>query len=340
MSFALPDSGDGSRPLREHAVHFYEAPSNLAAVVTDHVAQGIAEGDGALLVATPENLEPIQASMRGRGLDVARLKDSGRYVALDAERTLARFMRDGRPDPGRFDETITEALAAVTGTSHVVFGEMVALLWRQGRREAALALERLWTRFARRRSLSLLCAYPMQAFGEAQDATALTDVCLVHSRIARERATGAQDPTEADGVVVTQLRQRTLALDREVERRKEAEEALRRREAELLEVLDGVADSVLDLDPDGRIRFANRAHLELLGYARNEFVGMNLDEFLEAGDLLRVAWAGLLRGEPLRDVRTALRRRDGSMQPLRITGAVLRVADRAAQMRWFLAVGR
>jgi hypothetical protein len=60
------------------------------------------------------------------------------------------------------------------------FGEMVAVLWAAGRREAALELERLWGQACERGQLTLLCAYPRSAFG-ADDAMAQATVRALHT---------------------------------------------------------------------------------------------------------------------------------------------------------------
>jgi len=62
----------------------------------------------------------------------------------------------------------------------VVFGEMVALLWRDGRHEAAVRLEELWNDLARKYDFSLFCAYPVAQMGEGSW-EAVHAVCAAHS---------------------------------------------------------------------------------------------------------------------------------------------------------------
>jgi PAS domain S-box-containing protein len=71
---------------------------------------------------------------------------------------------------------------------------------------------------------------------------------------------------------------------------------------------------LLQVNAEGVIEWANRAELELLGYSRHEYIGKRAAEFYAdpsegAGLLARVA-----RGEALRDYRTTLRARDGSLK--------------------------
>ena len=48
----------------------------------------------------------------------------------------------------------------------VVFGEMVAILWAEGKHEAAIKLEGLWNDLAETHSFTLRCAYPMTGFSD------------------------------------------------------------------------------------------------------------------------------------------------------------------------------
>lgn len=45
-----------------------------------------------------------------------------------------------------------------------IFGEMVAVLWAEGKTRTAIRLEELWDELATRHAFSLLCAYPMSAY--------------------------------------------------------------------------------------------------------------------------------------------------------------------------------
>src|SRR5207248_10769202 len=109
------------------------------------------------------------------GLDLARAVTQGRYVAWDAAETLSTLMQDGWPDGGRFADVLggglARATAAATGARpHVaIFGEMVALLWAQGKLEAAMRLEHLWNELAQTHAFSLRCAYPLRFFGRVGD---------------------------------------------------------------------------------------------------------------------------------------------------------------------------
>src|SRR5205085_1558855 len=60
---------------------------------------------------------------------------------------------------------------------------MVAVLWREERRAAAIRLEQLWNELGARVPFSLLCAYPIQAFRKGDDDGPFLEVCGEHARV-------------------------------------------------------------------------------------------------------------------------------------------------------------
>lgn len=91
---------------------------------------------------------------------------NGSYVIMDAAETLGQFMVDGLPDKERFYNvigTLIEKLAH-NGKPIRAYGEMVALLWKTGNKEAVIQLEQLWNELAEKYKFSLFCAYPALHF--------------------------------------------------------------------------------------------------------------------------------------------------------------------------------
>jgi hypothetical protein len=87
----------------------------------------------------------------------------------DAHETLALFMVRDMPDGDAFESTIgrlvEDAACGLPSSSLVrAYGEMVDVLWKDGRCDAAIRLEMLWNRLAARCGLTLLCGYAMDNF--------------------------------------------------------------------------------------------------------------------------------------------------------------------------------
>jgi hypothetical protein len=168
-----------------HLVHFYEADEPFLDAVSRFVGAGIEAGGAAIVIATPGHREGIEARLGARGVDLAAARQGRQYVPLDAAATLAEILRDGWPDERRFLEVVGGLVAEAIARRPAVrvFGEMVALLWADGRAEAALRLEALWNGLGRRHAFSLLCAYPMRGFDRAEHRERFLETCGAHARV-------------------------------------------------------------------------------------------------------------------------------------------------------------
>jgi PAS domain S-box-containing protein len=86
--------------------------------------------------------------------------------------------------------------------------------------------------------------------------------------------------------------------------------------------------------PDGTIVRANQAELDLLGYARDEYVGHHVREFHE--DPVDELLAHLAAGESFRDLPLRLRGRDGSLKDVRLDGSAYREPGHRPYIRCFI----
>jgi signal transduction histidine kinase len=172
-------------------------------------------------------------------VDLERAIAQGRFVALDAAETLSKFMRNGRPDPAAFTDVVGSIVAGAAsasgarGSPVAVFGEMVALLWSDGKPEAAIQLEELWNDLARVHSFDLHCAYPMSFFAQPRDGASLGRICEAHSRVIPAESYTSLEGDQERLRAITILQQKARALESEIEERKRVEQALRERNEEL-----------------------------------------------------------------------------------------------------------
>jgi hypothetical protein len=183
----LPDWQDVAIP--DHSVEIYDDSAAMLDGLAGFMSGVLRAGSPTLVIATPEHR--VGLAERIAMLDGDALLDAQRderYLVLDAEETLSRFMVDGHPERSRFVTTIGGMVARAAETtpqgSHVAaFGEMVALLWAQGNERGALELEALWNELAQSHAIYLHCAYPATLFAGAGDAAALNSICGHHSKV-------------------------------------------------------------------------------------------------------------------------------------------------------------
>jgi len=252
-----------------HVVQFYSDDSFLLDSLSKFVGNALVAGDAAVIIATRAHLDALAHRLADRALNVGKATREGRYIALDAADTLAKFMRNGQPDANTFVETIGPVIARAAaaaqseGSRVAAFGEMVALLWADGQAEAAIKLEQLWNDLARQHAFSLRCAYPITGFHDEAHAAPFFKICSEHSSVIPGESYTAL-PSEQDRLrniaelqqkaqaleteksLLHALRQTTEALEKEVAERREAQRKLRDTElslrqlsADLLRAQDG-----------------------------------------------------------------------------------------------------
>src|SRR6186997_1097960 len=85
-----------------HAVRFYEDDTSLCRIVSGFIAEGVAIGQPALVIASAAHNECILDNLRGAGIDVASLQQTNDLLMLNDREMLNVFMEDGLPNPDRF----------------------------------------------------------------------------------------------------------------------------------------------------------------------------------------------------------------------------------------------
>ena len=123
-----------------HGVHFSRSDEHTVAAIIDMFDEARAQGRAAVVVATGSHRRWIEADLHQRCIpfegDICRL--------LDANATLSALLVDDEPDRGRFRSIIGALLSDVCARNPrgvSVYGEMVGVLWSQGRADAAMRLE-------------------------------------------------------------------------------------------------------------------------------------------------------------------------------------------------------
>jgi hypothetical protein len=178
------EAADLGRPASlYHAVRFYEDDDSLARIVAPFLIEGFAAGSSAVIIATDAQRAALVRELSAAGVDVVALQREQHLLLLGAEATLARFMINGNPDPRRFREQMSQAIATVCrgpGGPVRLFGQMVDILWQRGQPEAAIRLEVLWNQLAHIETFSLLCGY---AFGHFYKEAGADDICRQHSHV-------------------------------------------------------------------------------------------------------------------------------------------------------------
>ncbi|MBV9173366.1 MAG: MEDS domain-containing protein, partial [Chloroflexi bacterium] len=80
-----------------HVARFYESDTSLVDNVADFIGGALHRADAGVVIATPEHRAALADELQGHGLNLAQAEADGRFLAVDAQQTLGRLMRDGAP---------------------------------------------------------------------------------------------------------------------------------------------------------------------------------------------------------------------------------------------------
>ncbi len=168
----------------DHVVQIYENDSIFLDALAGFVGGGINAGECCIVIATDNHLAALETRLTGYGIHIHDLVAENRYLPINAEEMLSKFMINGWPDEELFNTTVSELIhkGAFDNRRIRAFGEMVAILWAQGHNGATVQLEHLWNKFCAKESFCLFCAYPKSGFTDDIN-DSLTHICGSHSKM-------------------------------------------------------------------------------------------------------------------------------------------------------------
>jgi len=267
-----------------HFVQLYTDDGFLLDVLSRFIGGAIAVGDGSVVIATKAHQDGLAQRLQARGVDTAKAISQGRYVLLDANETLPRFMVNGSVDETRFINIISDVLTRVHNAADdkdsrvAVFGELVALLWADGKSLEALRVEDLWNNLAQKHSFSLLCAYPITGFKNERHIEPFLKMCAQHSSVVPSESYLGLSSVEERLRTIAQLQQRAEVLESKL--------TLQESEDRFRLIVEGVQDyAIFMLDSDGRVRSWNKGAKRIKGYDSAEIIGKHFSCFYPEEDL-------------------------------------------------------
>lgn len=163
-----------------HAVQFYHDDVFLIDAVSAFIKTGYERNATPIIVATGQHREDLRKTFQEWGNPALVSK----VVLYDASDLLSTFMVEGWPNQAKFNASVGRIVeeAARKGPVHI-YGEMVAVLWAEGKTRAAIRLEELWNELATRHAFSLLCGYPVSGFPNQDNNESFQQVCHAHTHV-------------------------------------------------------------------------------------------------------------------------------------------------------------
>jgi PAS domain S-box-containing protein len=105
-----------------------------------------------------------------------------------------------------------------------------------------------------------------------------------------------------------------VVIFRSIAERKRAEEAVRQSERELADFFENASVGLHWVGPDGIVLRVNKAELDLLSYARAEYLGHNIADFHADQGVIADIMNRVSKGETLQDYEARMRCKDGSIK--------------------------
>ncbi|HYJ33620.1 MAG TPA: ATP-binding protein [Candidatus Binatia bacterium] len=227
----------------DHSVQFYEDDAFLCQEVGRFLGAGLDRGEAVIVIAGERHRRGVAAALDASGYLLGEARESGQFLELDAEETLERFMsgslRYGMPDADSFDRVVGGLIEGRCGDARYsglrAFGEMVDLLTERGNAPATLKLEELWNGLRRTHPFRLFCGYSMTNFRKAEDTESFRRICSLHEHVLPTESYDDRWSLDQQRLGITDLQQRSGALEAEIAERKKLERALREEQARLQE---------------------------------------------------------------------------------------------------------
>jgi DNA-binding NarL/FixJ family response regulator len=174
---------------RSHEAQFYSDERACFGGLARFVEKALRAGNPTIVIATESHRNSLLQTLQEHGVNGAAAIEQGHYIPLDVAETLSSFMVNDLPDPVRFSEVAGNLLAtaakAATGKHSRVAacGEGTAILWAQGKADAAIRLEQLWDEIAKTCNVDVLCVYALNSFQCEQGNHVYERICAAHSAV-------------------------------------------------------------------------------------------------------------------------------------------------------------
>lgn len=173
-------------PVGRHFAQLHSDTADLAAAVGLYLKTGIDRGNGVVLIASRDVIDGYLSYLTNNGIDVEATRRSGQLVVKNAEDTLAGFMAREMPDWSKFRRLVGSMLEEVQAfgrTQTRAYGEMVNVLWRDGKPLAAIRLEEYWNELARLYPFSLFCGYMLDSHDQETYRMPISEIGRTHAHV-------------------------------------------------------------------------------------------------------------------------------------------------------------
>ena len=174
----------GDLAFYDHVLQVYETEEIFIEAFAGFIRTGIHIGDCCILVANETHLAAINDRLETQGIDTVEAMADGRYMQVDVEELLSKFMVNDQVDEKLFEQAMTPVFEKCRNSKRVVraCGEVAPTLAGRGNWAAAARVEELWEELHHKEKFSLFCAYSKNLFEKGTEAK-INNICAQHSKM-------------------------------------------------------------------------------------------------------------------------------------------------------------
>ncbi len=321
MDHSNPKPGD-------HLCCIYETEEEHRAVLTPFLRQGLESGEKVVYIVDARTAEAIRDYLRQDGLDVEPRLASRQLSILTRDDA---YMREGVFDPegmiallrAETKQALAEGYPALRVT-----GEMTWALRGLPGSERLIEYEAKLNEFLPGNQCLAICQYDRRRF----DSEVLLDVLRTHP-IA---VIGADIYDNFYYIPPDDLLGGDLAAVElgywleNLAKRKGTEEALRKSEEKYRNILESIEDGYYEVDIAGNFTFFNDALCQMLGYSRDEMMGMNNRQYMDKENAKKVYQTFnrvYTTGEPDKGFDWEIIRKDGAKKFVEASASLIKNSE-------------
>ena len=140
-------------------------------------------GSAVIVVTTESRRKSLLQKLQEHDVDIVAAIERERYLPLDAADTLSTFMGNDLPDPARFFRVVGHLIAAGARATAgeqsrvAIWGECAAILWAQGKADAAIQVEQLCNQLTKRYEVDILRGFSLSSFDREEDKQIFRRIC-------------------------------------------------------------------------------------------------------------------------------------------------------------------
>lgn len=168
--------------------HFVQICPNEAYQVetlTNYIKAGLLNNEAVIVIARAPLRASVIFKLNAQGFNMQNLRNKDQVKFFDAEFLLSGLLQNGTLDEEAFHMSVElPAQAAKLKYGKVrTFGEMVDILWKGGKYNLAVQLEKLCSDLCERRKLIHFCTYLLTTLDSNAYAQSLERICRCHTHL-------------------------------------------------------------------------------------------------------------------------------------------------------------